>query len=70
MTCGFYSLILLPYFIVLDTYASVAFSTSFVTLSSPDVSTRGFFVSGSARRPSGEFSTSVVALFAFSLGSP
>jgi hypothetical protein len=70
MTCGFYSLILLPYSGVLDTYAVVAFSSSLVAFSSADSSTHGFFVSGSAGRPLGNLSTSVVAIFAFSLGSP
>jgi hypothetical protein len=53
MTRGFYSLILLLYFDVLDAYAIMAFSSSSVTLSSPDASTHGFFISGSAVCPSG-----------------
>jgi hypothetical protein len=39
--------LLQPYFGALDTYASVAFSSSLVGFSSPDASTRSFFVSGS-----------------------
>jgi hypothetical protein len=53
ITRGFYSLILILYFVVLDVYAIVAFPSSSVTLTSPDASTRGFFVSGSGVRPSG-----------------
>jgi hypothetical protein len=45
ITCGFYSLILLLYFVALDAYVVVAFSSSSVALS------RGFFISGSAVRP-------------------
>jgi hypothetical protein len=48
----------------------MAFSFSLVALSSADSSTRSFFISGSAGRPSGILSTSVVAIFAFSLGYP
>jgi hypothetical protein len=66
MTRGFYSLIFLLYFVVLDAYAVVAFSSSSVTLSSPDASTRGFFISGSVARHSGSLSPSVVVLFTFS----
>jgi hypothetical protein len=66
ITCGFYSLILLLYFVVLDVYAIVAFSSSSVTLSSPDGSTHGFFISGSATRPSSSLTPSVIVLFAFS----
>jgi hypothetical protein len=35
-------------------------------LSSPDTSTRGFFISGSATRPSSSLMPSVVMLFTFS----
>jgi hypothetical protein len=66
ITRGFYILILLLYFVVLDVYAVVAFSSLSVTLSSPDVSTHGFFISGSATRPSSSLTPSVVVLFAFS----
>jgi hypothetical protein len=66
ITRGFYSLILLLYFVVLDVYAVLAFSSSSVTLSSPDASTHGFFISGSAVRPSSSLMPSVVVLFAFS----
>jgi hypothetical protein len=66
ITCGFYSLIFLLYFVVLDAYAIVAFSSSFVTLSSPDASTHSFFISGSVARPSGSLIPSVVVLFTFS----
>jgi hypothetical protein len=66
ITCGFYSLILLLYFVVFDAYAIMAFSSSSVILSSPDASTHGFFVSGSAARPSGSLIPSVVVLFTFS----
>jgi hypothetical protein len=66
ITRGFYSLILLLYFVVLDVYAVMAFSSSPVSLSSPDASTHGFFISGSATRPSGNLTPSVVVLFAFS----
>jgi hypothetical protein len=44
----------------------MAFSSSSVTLSSPDASTHGFFVSGSAARHSGSLTPSVVVLFTFS----
>jgi hypothetical protein len=64
ITRSFYSLILLLYFF--DAYAIVAFSSSSVTLSSPDVSTHGFFISGSATRPSSNLTPSVVVLFTFS----
>jgi hypothetical protein len=66
ITHGFYSLILLLYFVVLDTYAVVAFSSSSVVLSFSDASTCGFFISGYTVRPSGSLSPSVVVLFAFS----
>jgi hypothetical protein len=66
ITHGFYSLILLLYSVVLDAYAIVAFSSSSVALSSPDASTRGFFISGSAARPSSSLTPSVVVLFIFS----
>jgi hypothetical protein len=65
ITRGFYSLILLLYFFVLDAYAVVALSSS-VTLSSPDASTYGFFISGSMVRPSSSLTPSVVVLFTFS----
>jgi hypothetical protein len=65
ITCGFYSLILLLYFVVLDVYAIMAFSSSSVTLSSPDASTHGFFISGFAACPSGSLIPSVVMLFTF-----
>jgi hypothetical protein len=66
ITRGFDSLILLLYFIVLDVYAIMAFSSSPVSLSSPDAPTRGFFISGYATRPSSSLTPSVVVLFAFS----
>jgi hypothetical protein len=66
ITRGFYSLILLLYFTVLDAYVVVAFSCSSVTLSSPNASTHGFFVSGSVARPSSSLMPSVVVLFTFS----
>jgi hypothetical protein len=66
ITCGFYSLILLLYFVVLDVYAVMAFSFSPVSLSSPDAPTHGFFISGSATCPSSSLTPSVVVLFAFS----
>jgi hypothetical protein len=65
MTRGFYSLILLLYFVVLDAYAVVAFSSSSVMLPSPEASTRGIFISGSAARPSGSLTPFVVVLFTF-----
>jgi hypothetical protein len=65
ITRGFYSLIFLLYF-VLDAYAVIAFSFSSITLSSPDASTHGFFVSGSAGRPSSSLTPSIVVLFIFS----
>jgi hypothetical protein len=43
----------------------VALSSSSVTLSSPDASTRGFFISGSAVHPSSSLTPSVVVLFTF-----
>jgi hypothetical protein len=66
MTHGFYSLILLLYFVVLAAYAVAAFSFSSVALPSPDASTHGFFISSSVARPSGSLSPSVVVLFTFS----
>jgi hypothetical protein len=46
ITHGFYSLILLLYFVVLDVYVVMAFSSSPISLSSPDAPTRGFFYLG------------------------
>jgi hypothetical protein len=66
MTRGFYSLILLLYFVALDVDATVSFSSSHASLSSPDASTRGFFISGSATRPLSSLTPSVVVHFAFS----
>jgi hypothetical protein len=66
ITRGFYSLILLLYFVVLDAYAIVAFPPSSVTLTSPDASSHGFFISGSGMRPSGSLSPFVVMLVTFS----
>jgi hypothetical protein len=63
---GFYSLIFLLYFLVLDAYAVLAFSSSPVILPSPDASTRGFFISGFVVHPSSSLTPSVVMLFTFS----
>jgi hypothetical protein len=66
ITHGFYSLILLLYFAVLDAYAVVAFSCSSIILSSPDASTQSFFISGFMAHPSSSVTPSVVMLFTFS----
>jgi hypothetical protein len=63
---GFYSLILLLYFVVLDVYAVIMFSSSPVSLPSLDAPTHGFFISGSATRPSSSLTPSVIMLFTFS----
>jgi hypothetical protein len=67
ITRGFCNLILLLYFVVLDAYAVMAFFSSSITLSSPDASTHGFFISGSMARPLSNLMPSVVVLFTFSV---
>jgi hypothetical protein len=66
MTRGFYSLVLLLYFVALDAYVVVAFSSSSAALSSPDASTHDFFISGSAVHPSSSLTPFIVVLFTFS----
>jgi hypothetical protein len=63
---AFTALFFYPTLLFFDAYAAMAFSYSHVSLSSPDASTRGFFISGSVTHPSSSLTPFVVVSFAFS----